>query len=584
MRLALAWMIVAAYPVMVLTGLWPSPWLFAPAIALTYAGEIAIQQAVPRIGQTLARCHLKAGLRSRIRELAAFLLLIQAGQAESPWFAPLAAGLLVVHWLWAAQTDRALALLKRHREMAPVETLNIDLPPLGPIADPPAILTHERGKLRRRLEMLLVGSITVAVLLGSTWLAAVAVAAVLLLETAGIVALSLHLRRIAGIDGRDLVPMVDEAVSRYNPQVIVYFSGSTTSAYQVNMWLSTLERVDARVVAVLRERRVFQRLAPTSLPVVCSPGSVDTMSFSWMNTAKVALFPANAGKNIHMLRVAGVTSVFIGHGDSDKEASFNPYSKVYDEIWVAGQAGRDRYLRAQVGVQDSQIVEVGRPQLDTISSLRTRRPYSTVLYAPTWEGWSEDLQHTSIIGMGPKLVRALLRENVRVIYKPHPLTGERDSAARLAHARIVRMIERADTSGRPYEHLVVDGPEPHLYDCFNEADLLVSDISSVIADFIASGKPYAVTNVADRPAGEFRDRYPTTQAAYLIGPALGGLPEALAAAQDEHDAMAAERLRVKTYLLGPDEPDAFTRFNDAINRLVGDDATVGREMPVGVGG
>jgi hypothetical protein len=30
--------------------------------------------------------------------------------------------------------------------------------------------------------------------------------------------------------------------------------------------------------------------------------------------------------------------VFIGHGDSDKQASFNPFSRVYDEVWVAGAA------------------------------------------------------------------------------------------------------------------------------------------------------------------------------------------------------------------------------------------------------
>ena len=76
-------------------------------------------------------------------------------------------------------------------------------------------------------------------------------------------------------------------------------------------------------------------------------------------SARVALFPANTAKNLHMLRVPDIGHVFIGHGDSDKAASFNPYTKVYDEVWVAGRAGRDRYLRAQVGVRDEDIVEVG---------------------------------------------------------------------------------------------------------------------------------------------------------------------------------------------------------------------------------
>ena len=59
-----------------------------------------------------------------------------------------------------------------------------------------------------------------------------------------------------------------------------------------------------------------------------------------------------------------------------------------NQVWVAGQAGRDRYLRAGVGVRDDDIVEVGRPQLADLSQAGegTAGPLRTVLYAPTWEG------------------------------------------------------------------------------------------------------------------------------------------------------------------------------------------------------
>jgi hypothetical protein len=55
-----------------------------------------------------------------------------------------------------------------------------------------------------------------------------------------------------------------------------------------------------------------------------------------------------------------------------------------------------------------------------------------------------------------------------------------------------------------WEHKVVTGPAPRLYDCFNESDGMVSDISSVVSDFIASGKPYAVTDSAGLGKDEFR--------------------------------------------------------------------------------
>ena len=64
-----------------------------------------------------------------------------------------------------------------------------------------------------------------------------------------------------------------------------------------------------------------------------------------------------------MLRRPETTSVFVGHGDSDKPDSSNPYARVYDEIWVAGAVGRTRYVDAGLGIRAEAVVEVGRPQL-----------------------------------------------------------------------------------------------------------------------------------------------------------------------------------------------------------------------------
>ena len=85
-------------------------------------------------------------------------------------------------------------------------------------------------------------------------------------------------------------------------------------------------------------------------------------------------------------------------------------------------------------------------------------------------------------------------------------------------------------SQEPWRHRVVTGPLPALYDCFDHADLLISDISSVVADFIASGKPYAVANPDGRDEDEFRTEYPTAAAAYLIDPGCTALPDVMAEA------------------------------------------------------
>ncbi|MEV0967371.1 CDP-glycerol glycerophosphotransferase family protein [Microtetraspora glauca] len=550
--------VLASYPAMVGAALYPLPWVFVVLVPVSYAAELALPR---RAAERLGRLQLAATPRFLMREMAAVLLLARTAGAESPWFALLAGGLFLFHWLRAVQSALATYLNRCHN-LKPVDTRNIDVtfPPA-----PPETLVNWRGARLLYLDVLPVATAAFGALAGMDWLGAAGVGAALGLETAALFALYLHVVRAAPLaDRRRVIATVDDEVRAYRPEVLLYFSGPADSAYQATMWLGTLERIGSRVLIVLRERDLLTALGRTTLPVLCIPSAVDMMNFRGLDTARVALFASNVGNNIHMLRMPGVTSVFIGHGDSDKEASFNPFTKVYDEVWVAGPAGRDRYRRAQVGVRDEVVVEVGRPQLHGVRASGPGLPYPSVLYAPTWEGWTDDLFHTSVVAMGPTLVRKLLALGVRVIYKPHPLTGHRSALAREAHAAIMRLLREAEQGAAAPPHLAVTGDEPHLYECFNQADLLISDISSVIADFLAGGKPYAVTNVAGLPAHEFRERYPTAAAAYLIGPDCGELPGVVSRIRPEEDVLAGARRELRAYLLGPDHPDALTRFDDAV--------------------
>lgn len=367
-----------------------------------------------------------------------------------------------------------------------------------------------------------------------------------------------------------------------------------------------------------------------------------------LSTVRVCLYPANVGKNIHMLRVPTMKHVFIGHGDSDKLASVNPYSKVYDEVWTAGRAGRDRYALADVGIRDEDIVEVGRPQLAPIESWTgtTRNPIPTVLYAPTWEGWDDNPGNTSLLLAGENIVRRLLTADspVRVIYKPHPFTGIRSAKAKAVDARIkalvakaaqdratesrwaqeasaaaagqraakaelVRIESRLAELAKPgraggdeseesrvaladparqaeiaalrtewndaywrsfgwWEHKTVTGARPKLYDCFNQSDAMVSDISSVVSDFIASGKPYAVTDSAELGADEFKRQNTAVRAAVILSNGAQEIDQLLSAVADPAaDSLAEARHELKTYLLGPDEPTSMEQFDAAVRAL-----------------
>jgi hypothetical protein len=432
---------------------------------------------------------------------------------------------------------------------------------------------------------------------------------------------------------------VNRQLEEYRPEVALYFSFAAVSRdfmYQVNMWIETLEQLDLRPVIILRENASFRYLSRTWIPVVCVPKADDLAELE-LSGVRVVLYPGNAGKNVHMLRVAEAKHVFIGHGDSDKLASSNRVSKVYDEIWVAGRAGRDRYQRVRHAISDSAIVEVGRPQLSPIRlhAEHVPGPLPVVLYAPTWEGWSDDDCHTSLIPMGVLLIEKLLTENVRIIYKPHPLTGKRSAQAADAD-KTIRELLRADNERRdPAEaaaaalavrprlqeirarldelagrlrgddaeqmrearvadragaaewqelraewhrifwesqgalrHNVILGQLPNLYECFNQADMLISDVSSVVADFVAGLKPYVLTNARDLPDHEFRAAYTTAGGAYLLDRECTRLPEILDSVRAPHnDPMVLDRRTLKEYVLGLDHPTSMERFNSATNAL-----------------
>ncbi|MGO4428916.1 hypothetical protein AB4Z54_61855, partial [Streptomyces sp. MCAF7] len=169
------------------------------------------------------------------------------------------------------------------------------------------------------------------------------------------------------------------------------FSGGSTSAYQANMWLSTLAALDGNPIIVLRERFMVQKIDATDVPIVCLPKVAHLMRLEH-STLKVLLHPANSGKTSQVLRIPSIKHAFINHGESDKLSSCNPYAKAYDEVWVAGPAARERYQLADIGVEDKDVAEVGRPQLAPIRPYAAAatgalggaggEDFTTVLYAP----------------------------------------------------------------------------------------------------------------------------------------------------------------------------------------------------------
>ncbi|WP_059013385.1 hypothetical protein [Streptomyces specialis] len=646
-ELAAALLMSASYPLMLLAALLPSAGAFAAGAALSYAGDHFLHRRGSHLLVRLGKARVGLTLRFVLRQLLLLLLMARADWAGETVFHAAVLGVLAFYALQAPHS--ALVTVVRRKRRLPIATRNIDLSTL-PVPDgAPRALTHRAVEKVLHTEVPMLAGLVAVVLTDTPAWGYAGTAVTLALVALYVLALLPYLsaRRLPPPPEKTL-EWFDGWLREHRPTVALYFSGSKDAVYQVNMWLDTMARLDARPLVILRERAVHSRLATTTVPVVCVPSAVDLMNMD-LSTLRVGLYPANVGKNLHLLRVPTMKHVFIGHGDSDKIASINPYAKAYDEVWTAGRAGRDRFALADVGVRDEDVVEVGRPQLAPIRSARGVPPgrIPTVLYAPTWEGWTDDPGNTSLLLAGENIVRRLLASErpVRVLYKPHPFTGTRDREAGAVHQRITAMIERAaaeraadprwaaaaeqtaadraraaatlraaeesgglsgaeaavawddasvsrDAVTPPetaaaeerrlrewneafwrsrgwWEHRVITGPHPELFDCFNEADALVSDISSVVSDFIASGKPYAVTDSAGLGADEFRRQNTAVRAAVILANDAARLDDLLDAvhAPPGTDPLAADRVALKHYLLGPDEPTSLERFNAAIAAL-----------------
>jgi hypothetical protein len=511
----------------------------------------------------LARAQLGVATRTLLRDFAAVALVLAAGGAHSA--TARAEALLLLAVPGTRLLYQLLMVPVRRRIVLPVITLNIDLEGIRSPAPPPVVMTTRLSERLHGVALVAIVGAAVAVLADQPVVAYVVAGLIVGLQLGAVTVLAGLLFAMRGATPHgEVLAAVNERVRRLHPEVVLYHSGDADSTYQANMWLSTVDGLHRPALIVLRERTCFATLGRTTTPVVCIPGSVEFMTFP-LPDVRVAMYTANVGKTIHLLREPGIRHVFVGHGDSDKSASSNPFSKVYSEIWVAGEGGRDRYRKAAVGVRDEDIVDVGRPQLGGIE-VRSEVPAGelTALYAPTWEGWISDPAHTSLMRTGPALVEQLVAlPDVRVVYKPHPFTGTVSAAAGRADAAIRATIARAAReSGRRHE--VVEGPGRSLYDCFNEADILVADISSVLSDFIQSQKPYVVPNLTAFDEDRFRVEFPSASAAYLLDPRATRIGSIVDLVQNS-DPMAAERRRLKHYLLGPDEPDATTRFAAAVD-------------------
>jgi hypothetical protein len=356
--------------------------------------------------------------------------------------------------------------------------------------------------------------------------------------------------------GSDLAVM-REALERHQPRFILYFSSVAGMEYQATMWLPYLERIGEPFAVLLRESHALSTIAAaTRAPVVVCP-SLAALDAAMVPSIQAAFYVNNGMKNGHCVRFSHVTHVQLLHGDSDKAPSYNPVTAMYDRIFVAGQAGIDRYAANGVRIPLEKFRIVGRPQVESVRV--SDRPIGeltdrTVLYAPTWIGLYADVNYSSL-PIAERIVRGLLERGATVILRHHPFAKrDRRSAIRLERVERILAEDRART-GRPHLWGRAATEDLTLFDCVNRSDAMISDVSAVVSDYLYSGKPFAITDMVDE-RDDFPRTFPLARVAYVLRRDAGNLTEVLDQLL-ERDPLAAPRREVRTYYLGDLPPDRY---------------------------
>ena len=357
-------------------------------------------------------------------------------------------------------------------------------------------------------------------------------------------------------------------------RVGVYFADGRVNLYQLRQWYKPLMELSERHPVLILSRASGSALAlldESPLPVAYVRRVADLEQVIHDQDLHVVFYVNQNAKNFQMMRYGRRWHVFINHGESDKMYMTTNQFKAYDYAFIAGEAARARLEKVLWDYDfDKRAIEIGRPQADHYLD-GSPLPYTpdereVVLYAPTWEGDRDAAAYGSIASHGVALVRGLLATGRhRVIYRPHPRSGVVDHDYGAANRAIIAAIEAANAADPSAQHVYDDGPS--LGWQLAAADVAIVDISAMVYDRLAAGKPLLITRPANPEAQIDTGGY--LQACEWLDATDAA---AMVARVDEvaHDADALARLGVwvERYF-GDTTPGVTTaRFHDAVDHLM----------------
>jgi len=189
-----------------------------------------------------------------------------------------------------------------------------------------------------------------------------------------------------------------------------------------------------------------------------------------------------------------------------------------------------------------------------------------VLYAPTWEGDRPAAAYGSVATHGVTLVDALLATGRhRVLYRPHPRSGVLQPGYARANQAIIAAIARANAADPGAQHIYDNGPT--LGWQLASADVAITDISAMVYDRLATGRPIIVTRPVNALAEIDSTGY-LGDAEWLSAPAVSDIVAIVDRVQHSTDALDKLNWWVTRYFGDTTPGSATERFHSAVGSLM----------------
>ena len=355
-------------------------------------------------------------------------------------------------------------------------------------------------------------------------------------------------------------------------KIVVYFADTRVNLYQIRQWYAPLAELAKRWPVAIIGRSPGTTLSlwdEAPVPTLYLRKVVDLEAFVQENDVQIVFYVNQNSKNFQMFRYGRMWHVFINHGESDKMYMTTNQFKAYDYSLIAGEAARDRLTAKLWDFDvDRKTIQIGRPQADHFTGELPYTPddRTVVLYAPTWEGDREAAAYGSIASHGVELVNTLLSSGThRVIYRPHPRSGVINQDYRAANEEIIASIAAANATDPTAHHVFDDGPT--LGWQLAAADVAITDVSAMVYDRLAVGKPLIVARPVSELADVDENGY-LGACEWLYAADAGNIVSIVDRVQHSEEARASLEYWVKRHF-GDTTPGAATaRFHAAVEQLI----------------